>query len=71
MRPDLRVHADELAVERLGEELEIGVRAIGARAAAVMGRLLDLDERAAGSGSSRNSAFMMSLRSLMSARSSR
>src|SRR5438046_464800 len=50
MNPDLDVDADELAVERLGQELEVGVGAIGARRAAVVGRLLDLDQRAAGRG---------------------
>jgi hypothetical protein len=63
MHPDLGVHAGELAVERLGEEFEIGVGALFLLRAHVMRRLFDLDQRAAGAAMSRSSAFMMSHRS--------
>ena len=49
MHPDLGIHVDELAIERLGEELEIGIRAIWLLGAHMMRRFLHLDERAAGS----------------------
>ena len=50
MHPDLRVDALELAVERLGQELEIGVGTIRTRRAPVVRRLLDLDQRTARGG---------------------
>ena len=48
MHPDLGVEPLKLAVERLGQEFELGIAAVGARRAAVMRRLLELDQRAAG-----------------------
>ena len=50
MHPDLGVDAGELAIEGLGLELEIGVGGVGLLGAAVVRRLLDLDQRAAGVG---------------------
>ncbi len=50
MHPDLGVDAGELAVEGLGLELEIGVGGALLLSPAVMRRLLDLDQRAAGIG---------------------
>jgi len=50
VHPDLGVDACELPVECLGEELEVGVLAVGPRGAPVVGRLLDLDERTASGG---------------------
>ena len=50
MHPDLGVHADELAIERLGEELEIGIRAVRLLGAHMVRRFLHLDQRAAGGG---------------------
>src|SRR5215475_1113576 len=49
MHPDLGIHVDELPVERLGEELEIGIRAIWLLGAHMMRRFLHLDQRATGS----------------------
>src|SRR6266705_477199 len=45
-----RSRPSELAVERLGQELEVGVGAVGPRGASVVRRLLDLDEGTAGRG---------------------
>jgi hypothetical protein len=70
VHPDLRVDADELAVEGLRQELEVGVGATGPRRAAVKRWLPDLDGGQPAAASSRNSAFMMNERSLMSALSS-
>src|SRR5438552_9537534 len=50
VHPDLGVDPDELAIECLGQELEIGIRAVRPRGASVVRRLLDLDEGAAGGG---------------------
>src|SRR5215470_13675364 len=50
VRPDLGVDPSQLPVERLGEELEVGVGAVGPRGAPVVRWLLDLDQRAAGGG---------------------
>src|SRR5262252_7774773 len=50
VHPDLGVDVRELPVECLGEELEVGVLAVGPRGAPVVGRLLDLDERTASGG---------------------
>src|SRR5262249_42392654 len=50
VHPDLGVDAFELAVERLRQELELGVGAVRACRAAVMRGLLDLDQRTARSG---------------------
>src|ERR1043166_917308 len=48
MHPDLRVDAGQLAIELLGEELEIGIAAVRLLGAHVLARLLHLDQRAAG-----------------------
>ena len=47
MHPDFGIYTGELAVERLGEELEIGIRALLLLRAHVMRRLLNLDQWAA------------------------
>ena len=50
MHPDFGIHADKLAVERLGEEFEVCLGTVGPQRASVMRRFLHLDQRAAGSG---------------------
>ena len=50
MHPDLSVHAGELAIECLGEELEIGIRAVWLLGAHMVRRFLHLDQWAAGGG---------------------
>src|SRR6516164_7622897 len=49
MYPDLSVHAGELAIECLGEKLEIGIRALRLLGAHMVRRLLHLDQWAADS----------------------
>src|SRR6516165_8935141 len=49
MHPDLGIHVDELPIERLGEDLEIGIRAVWLLGAHMMRRFLHLDQRATGS----------------------
>src|SRR6516162_7480327 len=47
--PNLSIHVGELAIERLGEKLEIGIRALWLLGAHMVRRLLYLDQWAAGS----------------------
>jgi hypothetical protein len=43
MHPDLGIHANELAIECLGEELEIGIRAVWLLGAHMVRRFLQLN----------------------------
>src|SRR5215510_10372106 len=48
MHPDLGVHPDQLSIEGLSEELEIGIRAVRLLAAHMVRRFFHLNQWAAG-----------------------
>jgi len=54
VQPDLRIDAGDLAVDRLGEELEILVVGGAIGAGDVVLRLLDLDDATAGGAAARS-----------------